>query len=122
MMHLKLLPLLLPMQRCMYGHVPRFILGSETHNVSGDRHSDVPMDTATYQGHLVAGTQGWIEQQASDSEAIVKAENHSITQTILELQITSAAHFKPHHRTARAVINVHGFRSNHNLVEPDLRN
>lgn len=46
-----------------------------------------------FRGHLVTGMHGWIEHHASDSEAIVKAENQSIPQTIHELQASSAAHF-----------------------------
>lgn len=70
-----------------------FILGSETRNVSGDRHSHVPFDHHIFCGHLVTGMIGWIEHHASDSEAIVKAENQSIVQTIPELQASTVEHF-----------------------------
>lgn len=68
-------------------------MGSESRNASGDRHSQVQLDHHEFCGHLVPGMHGWIEHHASDSEAIVKAENHSVVHTIQELQVLSAAHF-----------------------------
>lgn len=70
-----------------------FICGSETRNVSGDRHTLVPTDNHVFCGHLATGLHGWIEHHASDSESIVKAENHSISQTLSEMQETCAEHF-----------------------------
>lgn len=73
----------------------KFICGSETRNVSGDRHSQIPSDNhPCFFGHLVQGMEGWVEHHASDSEAIVKAENHSIDQTLEQLQVSSAEYFK----------------------------
>lgn len=73
-----------------------FIFGSETRNVTGDRHSQVPLEHRdVFIGYLKKELHGWIEHHASDSEAIVKAENHAIEQTIAQLQSATTAFFTP---------------------------
>lgn len=76
------------------------VIGSETRNASGDRHSHVSPDE-----HMlcVQGLSGWIEHQASDSEAIVKAENHSEPMSIDELQATSVEHFRVGYRSSNTL-------------------
>lgn len=72
------------------------IFGSETRNVTGDRHSQVPLEHCDmFVGYLEQGLRGWIEHHASDSEAIVKAEKHAIEQTLAQLQIASTTYFSP---------------------------
>lgn len=77
------------------------VVGSETRNVSGDRHDRMPISS-----HLFCydGLSGWNEHLASDSEAIVKAENHSDDRSIRDLQVASVEHFRLGSRLADSLI------------------
>lgn len=95
------------------------IFGSETRNVSGDRHSSVPTGQNLFANHLVSGMNGWIEHHASDSEAILVAEKHTVTQTIPELQASSACFFSTDPSDHLGRVRQENLNSNHPLYTYD---